>query len=346
MDFPKITALATALPSRCVTQDEIYQKMLFPHLSTNPLAERIFARTGISSRHLAVEASYYDRPRSTLERNQRYLSEALDLGKAAVQHCLDQAGLSPQDVDDFIIVSCTGIDTPGLDLRLAGSLGMRSDLTRSTILGMGCYAAFPGLARARQAASPIRNSLLLAVEICSLHFQTQDDSTENVVSSALFADGAAAALLQAGANLPGPQIIDAATHCDYQTFDHMAFQLTDQGFRMSLSAYVPELLAAQVETFVDRLLANNDLDRSQIQHWGVHPGSLKILEHVEERLNLAPEALDCSREVLDRYGNMSSPTILFVLDRIQQKARPEPGDYGVIMAFGPGLTMESALLQW
>ena len=346
MKYPQITVLATALPDRCVTQEEIYQNMLYAHLSANPLAERIFARTGITTRHLAVEASFYDQPRSTLERNQRYLSEALELGQKAVQRCLDQAGITPQDVDDFIVVSCTGIDTPGLDLRLAGSMGMRSDLTRSTILGMGCYAAFPGLARARQAASSTRRSLLLAVEICSLHFQTQDDSTENVVSSALFADGAAAALVQPGEGLPGPKIIDAATYCDYQTFDHMTFQLTDQGFRMSLSAYVPELLAAQVETFVDRLLAHNDLDRSQIQHWGVHPGSLKILQHVEEQLALPEEALSCSREVLNQYGNMSSPTILFVLEKIQQKTRPAPGDYGVIMALGPGLTMESALLQW
>jgi predicted naringenin-chalcone synthase len=218
---------------------------------------------------------------------------------------------------------------------------------------MGCYAAFPGLRKAAQAvaSSPGRLSLVLALELCSLHFQPQDTSLENVVSSALFADGAAAALLgeaalEESARAPAPRWLDFETHCDYQTLGHMAFHLTDTGFHMHLSAYVPKVLEADVQGLVDHLLHRNGLRREQVRLWGVHPGSSKILDYIQNRLGLADEQMICSRRVLHDCGNMSSPTILFVLDELQRQENPSPGDYGVLLAFGPGLTMESALLQW
>jgi len=288
-------------------------------------------------------------------RNELYMQIARPLGETAIRRCLDDAGLTAEAVDDFIVVSCTGIDTPGLDLILAGSLGMRSDLRRSSILGMGCYAALPGLSRARESvlARPGRRTLLLAIEICSLHFQPDDDSTENAVSSALFGDGAAAVLVgsdpEEAGSLPqtaGPQLVDFATHCDYQTLDRMAFHLTDHGFRMRLSAYVPSILAARVEEFVDRLLSGSGLRREEIPVWVVHPGSAKILDYSRERLGLPEDALDCSYSVLYEYGNMSSATVLFILEQIQREGRVRPGDHGVMLAFGPGLTIEGALLRW
>jgi alkylresorcinol/alkylpyrone synthase len=349
-------SLATGVPERCYSQEEIYADMLQPMLGSNPRARAIFENIGVGYRHVAVDGAYYDRERGTQERNERYLSEALLLGEETVRRCLDAAGLAPEAVDDFIVVSCTGIDIPGLDLRLAGRLGMRPDLQRTCVLGMGCYGAFPGLRRAHEAviARPGRLALVLALELCSLHLQ-RDDSTENVVSAALFADGAAAALIRgesgphdrAHASPPGwPRLLDFATYSDYQTFDHMAFQLTDNGFRMRLSAYVPDLLAAQIEDFVEVLLARHRLARQDIRFWGVHPGSAKILDYTAERLGLTDEQLAASRAVLYRYGNMSSVTVLFVLDEIQRCAGPTPGDYGVLMAFGPGLTLESALVRW
>jgi predicted naringenin-chalcone synthase len=225
---------------------------------------------------------------------------------------------------------------------------MRPDLRRTCVLGMGCYAAFPALLRAREAAAAGRTALVLAVELCSLHLQ-MDDSIENMVVSAIFADGAAAALIETpngGGPAGGPRLIDSATHCEYNTFEHMAFHVTDHGFRMRLSAYVPELLAADVEAFVDGLLGRNGLGRGDVRFWGIHPGGSKIVDHLQARLGLSDAHLAYSRAVLRDYGNMSSPTILFVLDEIQRQGRPEPGDYGVLMAFGPGLTMESALVRW
>ena len=307
----------------------------------------IYERVGISYRHTVVDGSYYTQERRTQARNERYLAEALPLGEAAIQRCLEAAGYAPDAVDDFFVVSCTGIAAPGLDLRLAGRMGMRPDLRRTCVLGMGCYAAFPGLLRAREAAAaqPGRLALMLAIELCSLHLQ-MGDSMENVIASALFADGAAAALVSDRVSAAGPCLLDSATHCDYQAFDDMTFELTDHGFQMRLSAYVPDLLAAKVEDFVDSLLLHNGLRRADVRFWGVHPGSSKILDHIQARLKLTDTQIDYSRAVLRDYGNMSSPTILFVLDEIQRSGRPSPGDYGVLLAFGPGLTMEGMLIQW
>ncbi len=348
MTLAKIRGLGTAVPQTCYTQAEILAN-LRPYLSQNPHTETIFAHAGIESRYLTVNGAYYEQERGTQERNERYLEAALPLGEKAIQRCLQAAGVSAQAVTDLLVVSCTGLDIPGLDLRLAGQLQMTPWLRRTCVLGMGCYGAFPGLLRAREAAlaRPGGLALVLAVEICSLHFQPHDLSLENVVSSALFADGAAAALVstQPGER-PGPALIDSATYCDYQTFDEMAFHLTDHGFRMSLSAYVPKLLAANVEDFVDTLLARNHLTRQDVAHWGVHPGSKKILDYIQQRLELSPAQLAPSRAVLAEYGNMSSATILFVLQEIQRVQQPEEGAYGVLLSFGPGLTMEGALVSW
>ncbi|MDX1663300.1 MAG: type III polyketide synthase [Candidatus Promineifilaceae bacterium] len=361
-----IRGLGTAVPQQQLTQTEIYDEILAPFLGTNRLARRIFQHTGITCRHVVVERDYYQRPRSTEARNRRYLQEALPLAERAIARCLEDAGLQIDAVDDFIVVSCTGIDTPGLDLQLAHRLEMRPDLRRATILGMGCYGAMPGLLRAAEAARAGRMALLLALEICSLHFQPDDDSIENTVTSALFADGAAAVLVsptnagaadqaspqENGSNghaaplTSGPYLVDFETFSDFQSLDQMSFRLTDTGFRMGLGAAVPDILADNVGPFVDRLLARNGLERDDVDIWGVHPGSGKILDFIEGRLELEEGALDHGRAVLCQYGNMSSPTVLFVLDEIHRHATPRPGDRAVLMAFGPGLTLEGALVQW
>ncbi len=348
MNLPAMVGLATAVTGDCYSQQQIYE-MLRPYLSTNPHTEKIFLNIGVGYRNLLAAGEYYQQERSTQERNERYMQEAVPVAELAIRRCLQNAHLSPQAVDDLVIVSCTGIDTPGLDLHLAGRLGLPAHLRRSSVLGMGCYGAFPGLLRAREAAlaRPGSHALVVSVELCSLHFQPGDRSIENVVSSALFSDGAAAALIgPASDTLKGPYLVDSATYCDYQDFDHMAFHLTDHGFRMSFSAYVPRLLAAKVEDFVDELLLRNGLSSQDVKHWGVHPGSSKILDYVQQRVGLSDDQLAPSRRVLFEYGNMSSATILFVLEEIQHANHPHPGEWGVLMSFGPGLTMEGALVQW
>lgn len=188
--------------------------------------------------------------------------------------------------------------------------------------------------------------MVMALELCSVHFQLEE-TIENIVSAALFADGASAALIGVSTNdAPTPHILDSATYCDYSTLDQMAFQVTDEGFHMRLSSYVPDLLAANIEGFVDGFLAQNGLTRDAVRIWGVHPGSSKILDYVQNKLTLSDDQMQASQAVLRDYGNMSSATILFILDEIQRTSAPRSGDYGMLLGFGPGLTSEAILLRW
>ncbi len=341
---PVILGLATGVPPTCYPQGEIFDFLQTLFVRARH-ARTIFNVAGVETRHMAADREFYASDRGTQARNDRYLAEALPLGEATLQRCLANAGLTAADVDDLFVVSCTGLDIPGLDLRLAGRLGMRPDLRRTCVLGMGCYAAFPALQRAREAVAgrPGRKAMVLCVELCSLHLQF-DDSLENMVVSALFADGAAAVVVGGAAGANGarwPTLVDSATHCDYTTFEHMAFHVTDHGFQMRLTSYVPELLAADVTPFVDGLLARSGLARADVRFWGIHPGGPKILDSLQARLGLSPDDLAASRAVLRRYGNMSSPTILFILERMRKEGAPRPC---VALAFGPGLAVEAALL--
>ena len=355
MSASRIISIETGVPANQYAQPEVLDYFL--ELQGEKRRERaiqaIFEKAGVGFRHMVVESDYYNQPRSTQARNDLYMTEAVPLGQQVICAGLDQSGFKPTDIDDLMVVSCTGLSIPGLDLQLAGLLRMRPDLHRTCILGMGCYGAFPGMRRASEAvkANPGSLALMLSIELCSLHLQF-DPSSENVVSTALFADGAAMALIgdEAAASRVqgtlGPCIIDARTHCDYSTLDHMSFKVTDTGFRMYLSSYVPDLLAAQVGDFVDGLLTANHLRREDVRYWGVHPGSTKIVDLVQAQLGLSDEQVEPSHHVLYNYGNMSSATILFVLDHIQRCNHPEADEYGVLLAFGPGLTMEGLLVQW
>lgn len=346
-----IVGLATGVPEARYPQAVILEQFLRYQGEENRRTramQTIFERAGVDARHFVIDQTYYDMQRTTQNRNDLYMTEAVPLAERVIQCGLDEAGYTAQDVDDLIVVSCTGFSVPGLDLLLAGRLGMRRDLRRTCVLGMGCYGVFPALLRAYEAANSNRLTMVVSVELCSLHMQF-DSSAESVVSSALFSDGAAMVLLSnqpQETNRYAPHIITSATRCDYQTLEHMAFTVTDHGFRMSLSSYVPDLLAAGIRDFIDEMIASAGLKREDVRHWGIHPGSSKIVDYVGEQLELTEQQTCHSHEVLRNYGNMSSATILFVLDHIQRYGRPEAGDYGVLMAFGPGLTMEAAVLQW
>lgn len=351
---PTLISLATGVPEKRYSQKELFE-YLQPLFRRGRHARAIFATSAIETRHMAIEPEFYRQEQTTQARNAAYLRYAIPLGEVTIRKCLDEAGLSPQEIQDLFVVSCTGYEIPGLDLHLAARLCMSPNLQRTCILGMGCYGAFPALLRARQAVTeePGRTALVLALELCSLHMQF-DDTLENMVVNSLFGDGAAAVILREESPdkkekpnfMPLPHLVDVATFCDYQTFDHMAFHLGNTGFQMRLSAYVPQILAANIKVFIDQVLGRHHLRRSDIRFWGIHPGGRKILDSVQQSLGLADHQMEPSRQVLRHFGNMSSPTILFVLEEIHREGRPNPGDCGVLMAFGPGLTMESALVRW
>jgi predicted naringenin-chalcone synthase len=352
MDHPSVLALQTGVPQRCYSQDEIADFYL--HLLTDQSRRRerairsVLNYSGVSFRYSVVEPAYFADPQSTRQRNDRYMEEAVPLGERVIHSGLEAAGIDAADITSFTVVSCTGFNIPGLDLLLAGRLGMRPDLNRTCVLGMGCYGAFPGIRRAVESvkARQAGLALVLTLELCTLHMQF-DDAVETVVSTSLFADGAAMILIgNEPAKVDVPKLIDAETYCDYQTLDHMSFTVTDQGFHMYLSSYVPDVLAANVRALLDRLLSRNGLQCQNIKFWAIHPGSKKIVEYIQRQLELTDEQVRFSLDTLHNYGNMSSATVLFVLERIQQIGSPQAEDYGVMMAFGPGLTLEAILLQW
>ncbi|MEP7291112.1 MAG: type III polyketide synthase [Chloroflexota bacterium] len=352
MDFPAILSLKTQVPERCYSQNDIadfYIRMLGSRGKQRERALRsIMNYSGVSFRYSAVEPAYFEEHKSTQQRNDRYMEEALPLGERVIRDGLEQAGVTPAEISTFIVVSCTGFNIPGLDLLLAGRLGMRTDLSRTCVLAMGCYGAFPGIRRAVESvqAKPDGLALVLALELCTLHLQF-DDAVETVVSTSLFADGAGMLLIgKNSAEALAPKIVDAETYCDYQTLDHMSFKVTDQGFRMYLSSYVPDVLAANVCALLERLLSRHGLQNENVKFWAIHPGSKKIVEYIQEQLQLTDDQVRHSLCTLCNYGNMSSATVLFVLESIMRTGSPERGDFGVMMAFGPGLTMEAMLVQW
>ena len=270
---------------------------------------------------------------------ERYVQEALPLGKQAVAGALDAAGLAPGDVGLFAVATCTGYATPGLDIRLAADLGMPPGLERLFVGHMGCYAAIPGLAAVSDfVAARARPAVLLCCELTSLHVQPAQADLEQVVAHALFSDAAAAVVLEPGA-ARGRRVAGIVARTDSSTADHMTWDVTDLGFRMGLSPRVPDVLAKHVGDVVDELLATAGLRVEDVAGWAVHPGGPRILDVVRDELGLAEEQIGASRRVLAEHGNCSSATVLLVLDELGDVDGPV-----VAMAFGPGLTLYAALL--
>jgi alkylresorcinol/alkylpyrone synthase len=326
-----------------VRQDELWQGFFSRHYSgvQRALASRLFGNSGVERRHGAVNPLIEDVSRwSTAKRMERYLTEALPLGKSAVGDALDAAGLKAADVGLFAVCSCTGYVTPGLDILLARDLGMAPATQRLFIGHMGCYAALPGLGAVSDfVASRGRPAVLLCLELTSLHVQPPSADPEQIVAHALFSDAAAAVVVLPSG--PGYEVLDVDAVTDVTTADMMTWDVTDLGFRMGLSQRVPEVLDGYVAELVDGLLGRHGLGRSDVDGWAVHPGGPRILDVVRDRLGLPAEALAPSRRVLAEHGNCSSPTVLMIVDSMRS-ARPE---HVLAMAFGPGLTLYATLLR-
>jgi predicted naringenin-chalcone synthase len=326
-----------------ITQDELWRGFFTTHYGgvQRALAARLFANSGVVSRHAVVNPLVEDASGwSTQKRMRRYLTEAMPLGKAAVAEALAAADVPAAEVGLFAVCSCTGYVTPGLDILLARDLGMAPDTQRLFIGHMGCYAALPGLGVAADFASARgRPAVLLCLELTSLHIQPPTADAEQIVAHALFSDSAAAAVLLPEAR--GYELVDLVSVTDVATADHMTWEVTDLGFRMGLSARVPDVLDGHVRPLVEGLLARHGLGLSDVDGWAVHPGGPRILNVVRDRLELTEEQLATSRGVLARHGNCSSPTVLMILDEL----RPAAPHRVVALAFGPGLTLYAALLR-
>lgn len=358
---PRILSVGVAQPPHEFRQDWIRERfcerVLGPSWQQRPEAaeqgrqiERLFEATRVRTRQMAVDLpSYYARPRTVGERMATYAEEAPALGRAALDAALRGAVdcVSPADIGDFFVVSCTGYVAPGLDILLARDLGFPAGARRVGIGHMGCYGALVGLRQSLAAirAHPGSAAALLCVELASLHFAERLD-TEVLTSFALFGDAAAAAILADDPGAAGPELVDTSCMTDYTAAGQMSWTITDAGFVMGLSPRIPVTLRRAAPVAMERLLAPHGLTVADVAHWIIHPGGPAILDAIQGRLNLSDEQMAPSWETLAAHGNCSSATVLLILERLMRGHNASPGDWCVMMAFGPGLTLETALLRF
>src|SRR5207302_8702117 len=288
------------------------------------------------------------RLKSFADRNAAWTSAAVEVGADAVRKALLAADLAPAQVDHFWFVTVTGIATPSIDARLVDRLGLRPDVKRVPIFGLGCVAGAAGIARAadvlRGASGEI--AVLLAVELCSLTLQREDLSIPNIIASGLFGDGAAAVVLDGGARRKGPRIVATRSVFYRGTERVMGWDVVDSGFKVVLSPQVPQLVRERLRADVDDFLKANGLSRSSVKHFICHSGGPKVLEAFEEVLELPREKVQRSWDSLRTAGNLSSASVLFVLSDLLASGEARAGDKGLLLAMGPGFCSELVLLEW
>lgn len=359
MSAPRLIALATAVPPHIVQQSDVRELVsrLFPEtLGKDRALSEVFDNARIKTRNLCAPPEWHDGTQTFRQKNDLYVEWAERLGAGAARAALGQAGLEPRDVDHIVFVSSTGIATPSLDALLANSLGLRSDVRRTPIWGLGCAGGAAGIARAREfaLADPKSRVLMIALELCSLTFQRADMSVRNVVATALFADGAAAGIV-AGSEAPAPraasgalrpiELLASGSTLWKDSLDVMGWKVDDGGLHVVFARDIPTIVRERMRERLEAFLAANDLDLGRLRHLVLHPGGAKVLVAYEESFELPPGALHHSWDVLRDHGNMSAPTCLFVLERFMQSGDIGPGESALLSALGPGFSAEFVLMR-
>lgn len=348
MSSPRILGIGTANPSQRYSQREIYD-FAAQHVETyrNPRIEHIFMTSDIEYRHLAFDMTTLDPNETADDMHARFAEHSVTISKEAIQRCLDDAEMIAQDIDYIVAVSCTGYLCPGLSALLIKEMNMRTNLQRADLIGMGCAGAMPGLQRAYDyvKAYPGKKALVITVEICSACYYV-DDSLETVVGNAICADGAAAVLVGNHSSGKCPEIKMFETLLEPSYIDTVGFQFKSGKLRIVLSKDIRNSAGKLAKQTIQQLLDANDLKNDDISHWVVHSGGRKVIDNIKEEISLTEAQLRHSRCVLKNFGNMSSPTVLFVLQETMRHSNPQPGDLGLMIAMGPGLAIEAALLQW
>ena len=331
MPGPRIAAVATATPPHRFTQAELLALAGY----RDARRRGFFARSDIEGRHLWLDPVTF-RPHETLDQlSARFRAGALALGEAAARRALAGAGWTPADLDFLATTTCTGRLTPSLDAHLIGRLGCRADVQRVHVGDTGCASAMVALQQAVNylRAFPGRRALVLAVEICSAAYFL-DDRLESAVAHAIFADGA------------GPAVLAHRTLFRPEHLDAMGFEYPGGRPRVILSKDVRRIGAAMMGEMATQLMALQGLKREDVRYWVLHSAGRRVIDRARALLELDEAQVAVSREVLRRYGNMSSATILFVLEETLRAAAPVPGEWGLMIALGPGFAAEGALLRW
>lgn len=360
---PRIAAVGAAFPGHFYDQETLlaalraYWEERYFNLDR---IEQLHRNVLVGGRHLALPLEDYPKLQTFGQTNDAWIRVAEEIGAEAVADALARSGLQARDVDALFFVTVTGVATPSIDARLVNRLALRSDLKRIPIFGLGCVAGAAGIARAADYVRgfPHEVAVLLSVELCSLTLQRQDLSIPNLIASGLFGDGAAAAVVVGAecsktcadstgpANLGGPRVV-ATRSIFYRDSERvMGWDISERGFQIVLSADVPKVVEQHLRSDVDSFLADQGLARRDIASWVCHPGGPKVLEAMEQALETPPGALDLTWKSLREVGNLSSTSVLLVLQATLAEARPQPGSYGMLLALGPGFCSELVLLQW
>lgn len=347
----RIAGVGSALPQHYYDQEtllEAFREQWSERYFNLRRLEKLHRNVLVGGRHLALPLELYPRLESWGEANDHWIRVALEVGGEAVLSALERAELTVDDVDALYFVTVTGVATPSVDARLVNRLGLRADLKRVPIFGLGCLAGAAGVARAADylAGHPGDVVVLLSVELCSLTLQREDLSVENLIASGLFGDGAAAAVL-VGADRggAGPRVVDSRSSFYPDSERVMGWDVSERGFKVVLSAEVPEMVRRYLRRDVDRFLADHDLLIRDIGRWISHPGGPKVLEAMEDALDLPEGALDGAWRTLREVGNLSSTSVLMVLEDNLDSPPPE-GTWGLMSAMGPGFCSELVLLRW
>ena len=309
--------------------------------------KKIFEGAAVDKRYSIMDPIEVFTKTSFEERNDIYVREVIGLGEKVLEKALQKSGWNPEDLDFIITVSCTGIMIPSLDAYLINKLKLRQDIVRLPVTEMGCAAGISGIIYAKNflQANPGKRAAVIAVESPTATFQLNDFSMANIVSAAIFGDGAACVLLSSNEADEGPEIIDEEMYHFYDAEHLMGFKLTNSGLQMVLDINVPETIAAHFPNIINPFLEKNNLNIEDIDHLIFHPGGKKIVKTVEGLFSDLGKNIDDTKEVLRLYGNMSSATVLYVLERIIDN-NPKEGDFGLMLSFGPGFSAQKVLLKF
>lgn len=347
----KITSVAKQLPQYTRTTQEILPFLKVWLAGQEERFQRkvlkIFENAGVDRRYSIMDAHEVFLNSSFEEKNDIYIKASIKLAESALKKALEKAHLQASDIDYIITVSCTGIMIPSLDAYLINSLKMKQDIVRLPVTEMGCAAGVSGVIYAKNflKANPNKRAVVVAVESPTATFQLNDFSMVNIVSAAIFGDGAAATILSSYEKDKGPCIVDEAMYHFYDATQMMGFHLRNTGLQMILDKSVPETIASHFPIIVHPFLEKNKLTIDDIDHLIFHPGGKKIVQTIEELFGVLGKNIDDTKEVLKLYGNMSSATVLYVLERFMDKELPK-GDRGLMLSFGPGFSAQRILLEW
>jgi alkylresorcinol/alkylpyrone synthase len=341
---PRLLGLQTAVPSYVIAQSDAarYAGSLFAKVRDIERLMPVFAHTGIARRYSCVPIEWYLGEHGWLDRTRLYIDNAVDLLESVARRLLAETGLKPEDIDTIIVASTTGVATPSLDALVVERMGLRRDIRRLPIFGLGCAGGVNGLARAADLAraNPGSKVLFLVVELCALTFRKNDTSKSNIVATALFGDGAAGAILSTAGE--GPEFGAAGEYTWPHSLDIMGWDMAEDGLKARFAQSIPSLVAGDFRGLLDEFLARNRIEFSDIGAFACHPGGAKVLDALEDALQLPRGGLEDSRSVLKDYGNMSAVTVLFVLERMAVRSKAQRT---LLTALGPGFSAGFLMLD-